>query len=106
MLLDVRGQSEWQAGHVPGAMHIPLHELSARMGEIPGGEIWVHCQAGYRAAVAASLLAAAGRQVVAINDDLSSALPLGAARRALVVGLLPWPGNQARRLGIMASRTA
>ncbi len=44
------------------------------MGEIPGGEIWVHCQAGYRAAVAASLLAAAGRQVVAINDDFSSAL--------------------------------
>ncbi|MGO8961592.1 MAG: MBL fold metallo-hydrolase [Streptosporangiaceae bacterium] len=77
VLLDVRRLSEWHAGHIAGALHIPLHELSARLGEIPGGEIWVHCQAGYRAAVAASLLAAAGRQVVAINDDFSSALPAG-----------------------------
>ena len=77
VLLDVRRASEWQAGHLPGAVHIPLHELSSRMSEIPGGEIWVHCKAGYRAAVAASLLAAAGRQVVAINDDFSSALPAG-----------------------------
>ncbi len=77
VLLDVRRSSEWRAGHIPGAVHIPLHELSSRLGEIPGGEIWVHCQAGYRAAVAASLLAAAGRQIVAINDDFSSALPAG-----------------------------
>jgi hydroxyacylglutathione hydrolase len=77
VLLDVRRRSEWQAGYISGAMHIPLHELSSRMGEIPGGEIWVHCKAGYRAAVAASLLAAAGRQVVAINDDFSSALGAG-----------------------------
>ncbi len=77
VLLDVRRLSEWQAGHIPGALHIPLHELPARIAGIPGGEIWVHCKAGYRAAVAASLLAAAGRQVVAINDDFSSALPAG-----------------------------
>jgi hydroxyacylglutathione hydrolase len=77
VLLDVRRASEWRDGHIPGAVHIPLHELSSRMGEIPSGEIWVHCKAGYRAAVAASLLAAAGRQIVAINDDFSSALPAG-----------------------------
>ncbi len=77
VLLDVRRKSEWRDGHIPGAVHIPLHELSSRMGEIPGGEIWVHCKAGYRAAVAASLLAAGGRQIVAINDDFSSALAAG-----------------------------
>ena len=60
-VLDVRRDLEWAAGHVDGAVHIPLHELAGRLGEIPGGELWVHCQAGYRSAVAASLLQAAGR---------------------------------------------
>ena len=41
--------------------------------EIPGGELWVHCQAGYRAAVAASLLQAAHRQVIAIDDEFGHA---------------------------------
>ncbi len=81
VLLDVRRRGEWQASHIEGAIHIPLHELQARADEVPLGEIWVHCEAGYRAAVAASLLAARGRKVVAINDDFSSArlagLPIG-----------------------------
>jgi rhodanese-related sulfurtransferase len=58
-------------------VHIPLHELAGRMAEIPAGEIWVHCQAGYRSAVAASMLAARGRQVVAINDGFSAAAEAG-----------------------------
>jgi len=31
--------------------------------------VWVHCRSGYRASIAASVLAAAGRQVVAVDDD-------------------------------------
>jgi rhodanese-related sulfurtransferase len=85
VLLDVRRRPEWEVSHLRAAVHIPLHELPARLSEIPAGEIWVHCEAGYRAAVAASLLAARGRQVVAINDQFSSAaeagLPLGRERR-------------------------
>jgi hydroxyacylglutathione hydrolase len=73
VLLDVRRRGEWEVSHLRGAVHIPLHELPTRLSEIPAGEIWVHCEAGYRAAVAASLLAARGRQVVAINDKFSSA---------------------------------
>lgn len=73
VLLDVRRTSEFEDGHLDAAVHIPLHELPARMGELPEGEIWVHCQSGYRASVAASLLAASGRPVVAINDDLAAA---------------------------------
>jgi hydroxyacylglutathione hydrolase len=69
-VLDVRRRSEWMAGHLPGAVHIPLHELAGRMGELPDAEIWVHCQGGYRAAVAASMLAAAGRAVVLIDDSI------------------------------------
>jgi hydroxyacylglutathione hydrolase len=73
VLLDVRRRGEWQVSHIEGAVHVPLHELAARADEVPAGEVWVHCAAGYRAAVAASLLAARGRNVVAINDDFSSA---------------------------------
>ncbi len=43
------------------------------------GEIWVHCQSGYRASVAAGLLDAAGRDVVLIDDDFSSAHEAGQA---------------------------
>jgi hydroxyacylglutathione hydrolase len=69
VVLDVRRDSEWDASHIDGAVHIPLHDLPDRIGELPGGELWVHCQAGYRASVAASFLDAAGRTVVAIDDD-------------------------------------
>ncbi len=51
------------ASHIAGAVHIPIHQLPARLGEVPEGEVWVHCQAGYRASVAASVLDAAGLPV-------------------------------------------
>ena len=61
-------------------MHIPLHELPARIGELPGGPVWVHCQAGYRASVAASLLDAAGLPVVLVNDEFARAQQAGLGR--------------------------
>jgi len=68
VLLDVRRVGEWESARIDGAVHIPLHELEARMDEVPAGEVWVHCAGGYRASVAASLLDAAGRDVVLISD--------------------------------------
>jgi hydroxyacylglutathione hydrolase len=66
MILDVRGRSEWDAGHVPGATHIPLAELPARLGELPRDRtIAVHCQGGGRSAIAAGLLKASGFASVA-----------------------------------------
>ena len=60
-LLDVRGRSEWEAGHVPGAVHIPLGYLAERAGELPAGApVVVHCQGGTRSAIAASVLQRAG----------------------------------------------
>jgi len=79
ILLDVRRQSEWQASRITAALHIPLHELAARLGEIGAGQIWVHCASGYRASVAAGLLDAAGRDVVLIDDDFASAERAGLA---------------------------
>ncbi len=73
VVLDVRRPLEWASGHVAGAVHIPFHELPRRAGEIPPGEVWVYCRTGYRSTVAASILAAAGRQVISIDDEFGHA---------------------------------
>ena len=60
-IVDVRNDSEWAAGHIPGAIHIPLSRLSDRIGELRGvGPLAVHCQGGARSAIAASVLSANG----------------------------------------------
>jgi hydroxyacylglutathione hydrolase len=69
VLLDVRRGDEFEEGHLVGALHIPLHELEARLHELPAGEVWVHCRSGFRAGTAASLLQRAGRAVVHLDDD-------------------------------------
>jgi hydroxyacylglutathione hydrolase len=77
VVLDVRRRLEWADGHVAGAVHIPFSELPARAGELPPGEVWIYCQSGYRATVAASILAARGRQVVSVDEDFGRAGPAG-----------------------------
>ena len=60
-LVDVRNSSEFAAGHIAGAVNLPLGRLAERLDELPrGGTVVVHCQSGARAGVAASLLAARG----------------------------------------------
>ena len=76
-IVDVRRNLEWRESHIDGAIHIPLHELPGRLAQLPGAELWVHCQAGYRASIAASILDAAGHPVVAIDDDYSHAADAG-----------------------------
>ncbi len=76
-VLDVRRNLEWAESHIDGAVHIPLHDLPARLGQVPDGEVWVHCRSGYRAIVAASILDAADRTVVAIDDEYHHAAEAG-----------------------------
>ena len=77
VLLDVRRTQEYAEGWIDGSINIPIHELPARLAEVPPGEVWVHCAAGYRSSIAASLLDAAGRRVVAVDDDFSNARGAG-----------------------------
>jgi hydroxyacylglutathione hydrolase len=74
VVLDSRRNLEWADGHLDMAVHVPLHELEQRLDEVPSGQVWVHCAGGYRASIAASLLARSGRDVVLIDDvfDLSA----------------------------------
>jgi hydroxyacylglutathione hydrolase len=64
-ILDVRERTEWDAGHIPGALHVPYHDLH----EFPAGldrarPVAAVCASGQRSAVAASLLLRAGAERV------------------------------------------
>lgn len=69
VVVDVRQRDEHDEGHLPGAIHVPVHEVETRAGELPAGELWVHCRSGYRAGIAASLLHRGGRSVVHVDDS-------------------------------------
>ena len=70
-LLDVRERDEWAAGHVPGALHIPLGQLSARAGEVARDRaVYVICRTGHRSGYAARALAGAGWQAHNVADGM------------------------------------
>ncbi len=77
-VLDVRGQSEWKAGHLPGVHNIPLGYLLDQIAEVPAGRpLVLHCQGGGRSLIAASLLEARG-----ITDVINLTGGFGAWERA------------------------
>jgi rhodanese-related sulfurtransferase len=60
-LVDVRADHEWEAGHLPGATHIALPELPARIGEIDKDvPVIIYCRTGNRSEMATVALAEAG----------------------------------------------
>lgn len=61
-ILDVREQDEWDAGYIPGSVHIPLNALmnGAMEGLEPGRPVVVVCRSGSRSEVGALMLAARG----------------------------------------------
>lgn len=77
VVLDVRTGGEWREGHIAGAVHVPLYDLPRHLDEVPDGAVWVHCTSGYRASVAASVLANTGRRVVLLDDEIDRAGQLG-----------------------------
>jgi rhodanese-related sulfurtransferase len=65
VVLDVREQFEWDAGHITEAVHVPLMQVPGRLAEIPPGQpILVVCKVGARSAQAAGFLQANGREAV------------------------------------------
>lgn len=60
-VIDVREPDEYEAGHIPGAINIPLRELGANVDQIPTDQpVFVYCQSGWRAALATGALHSAG----------------------------------------------
>lgn len=72
VLLDVREDDEWAAGHAPQAIHIPLGELAERIGEVPqdSGEVYVVCRMGGRSARATMYLNQSGWDAVNVAGGM------------------------------------
>jgi len=61
VILDTRGQNEWDSGHIKGALHIYVGHLEERLAEVPTDKpVAVICNVGHRAGLGASILLRAG----------------------------------------------
>jgi rhodanese-related sulfurtransferase len=86
VIVDVRTGREFEAGHVPGAIHVPFYTLLVRQDDVPGprdGPVVVYCEHGPRAGVARLALGLAGFTDVRYLDGHMS----GWRRRGLPQGL-------------------
>ncbi|MGQ0842148.1 rhodanese-like domain-containing protein [Actinokineospora sp.] len=73
VLLDVREQDEWDAGHAPSAVHLPMGELAARLDDVPAGAaLNVICRSGGRSARVTEYLNANGRDAVNVDGGMQS----------------------------------
>ena len=61
MMLDVRTAEEYAAGHIKGAVLIPVQVLAERLSEVPKNKrVYVYCRSGARSARASAMLAKHG----------------------------------------------
>jgi rhodanese-related sulfurtransferase len=75
VLLDVREQDEWDAGHAPGAVHIPLGALPSRLDELPdtdAGTLAVVCRGGGRSSRAVAWLTQQGFDVANLDGGMKA----------------------------------
>lgn len=70
-LVDVREPDEWSAGHIAGALHIPMGDLVARLDEVPRGQdVIVVCRSGGRSAAVTGYLCQGGWQARNLTDGM------------------------------------
>jgi rhodanese-related sulfurtransferase len=70
-LVDVRAEHEWEAGRIEGATHLPLAELSERVGEIDREKpVVLYCRGGNRSTMAAEALAAEGYDASKLSEGI------------------------------------
>jgi len=79
-LVDVRADHEWEMGRIGGAAHLPLAELSERVGEIDRERVVVlYCRGGNRSTTAAEALAAEGYEAVKLSEGIVGWVEAGLA---------------------------
>ncbi|MEU7579981.1 rhodanese-like domain-containing protein [Streptomyces sp. NPDC041068] len=75
VLLDVRETTEWNAGHAPGAQHLPLSRLTAGAplpAAAQGKPVIAVCRSGHRSQRAAELLAAQGIEATDVTGGMTA----------------------------------
>ena len=73
--IDVRTDGEYDSGHIPNSMHIPLHEIQDRMSEIDSlknKNIIAYCRSGSRSSKATKILVEAGFDVLNLSGGVLS----------------------------------
>lgn len=70
VLLDVREDDEWTAGHAPHAVHVPMSRLVARIDEVPDAPVAVICKAGGRSAQVTAYLLQQGRDATNVTGGM------------------------------------
>ena len=82
VLLDVREDDEWTAGHAPEARHVPMSQLTGRLDEVPAADpLYVICRSGSRSARVVAFLSQQGVSAVNVAGGMQS---WAAAGRPLV----------------------
>jgi hydroxyacylglutathione hydrolase len=72
-VLDVRGLSEFEAGHVPDAIHVPHTRIGVNADTLPVDKpLLVHCNSGARSAAAAAMLTRLGFKAIDVNDAFAN----------------------------------
>ena len=67
-LVDVRSPAEFAAGHIPGAVNIPMEQIESRLDDLnPNGPVILICQTGQRARMTAALLEPCHRLVAVLD---------------------------------------
>lgn len=65
LLVDVREEWEWEAGHAPQAVHLPMSRFAAEVTQLPKGRTLVCiCHSGVRSALVAEALRDAGHSAI------------------------------------------
>ena len=71
VILDVREDDEWAAGHVEGATHVPLGEVPQRLGELPDADpLYIICRSGNRSGRAVAWLGQQGVETVNVAGGM------------------------------------
>jgi hydroxyacylglutathione hydrolase len=72
-VLDVRGATEFEAGHVPGALHVPHTRITVNDDTLPTDKpLLVYCNSGARAAAAVAMLERLGLTAIDVNDNFAN----------------------------------
>ena len=72
VLVDVRSREEYAAGHLPGALNVPVDDLRSRLAELPDRPLLVYCGVGQRGNVAVRMLTQLGFEAANLDGGYAT----------------------------------